>query len=225
MAVSPIRFTAEIGMHSFSRGRVSCRWKTPWCAKNCYNGKFYRLGWSKDEYDEAYNRYWRGVDSEQFVLDLFSANNYEMPARFRFAVCGEIWAKIDDVDKVMLIMRQMPNTLFWIPTRAWHDGKMAEHIERAVFPLKNARVLASVDPDTTPDAYVWLRHRGWSLVYSGDNENPNQLMLTPHGVHEKVTSRMHRCEKTWDERKGYCATCDVGCFSADRVEVHLKQHR
>jgi len=223
--MNPIRFTEEIGMLSFSRGRIACRWKTSWCEKHCYAAKFYRLGWSKDEYDEEYNRYWRGVDSEQFVLDVLKTNHNEHPARFRFAVCGEIWGKHEDVEKVMLIMQQLPDTLFWIPTRAWHDGNMADSIERLIFPMPNARVLASTDPDTKADEFVWLRHRDWSIVFAGDNSDPNQLLLAPGGVQEKRTARMHRCEKTWDERKGHCATCDVGCFSPERVEVHLKRHR
>ena len=223
--MNPIRFTEEIGMYSFSRGRVACRWKTPWCTKNCYNNKFYRMGWSKDEYDEEYNRYWRGVDSHEFVLDVFKANGNEHPARFRFAVCGEIWGKRDDVEKVMLIVQEMPDTLFWIPTRAWHDGNIADLIERIVFPMPNARVLASTDPDTTLDEFVWLRYRGWSIVFTGDNDDPNQLLLTPNGVRENKTLGMFRCEKTWDMRKGHCATCDAGCFSPEQVEVHLKWHR
>ena len=222
---SPIRYTEEIGMYSFSRGRVACRWQTEWCTKNCYAAKFYRLGWSKDEYDVAYNSYWRGVESDQFVSDVLKANNHGIPARFRFAVCGEIWAKPSDVEKVYLIMYQMPETLFWIPTRAWHDGNMAEAIERLILPMDNARVLASVDPDTTEDEFVWLRHRNWSMVFAGDNSDPNQMLLAPGGTQEKLTARMHRCEKTWDQLSGRCATCEQGCFAPGSVRVHLKQHR
>jgi hypothetical protein len=222
---NPIRMVPEIGMLGFSRGMGTCKWATPWCRENCYFKKFYRMGWATDERDKKDNGFWRSASSEEFVTAVKIAADFEPVPRFRFSVKGEIWLKKDDVEKVMLIMRQMPETLFWIPTRAWHSGEMADLIERHIFSLRNARVLASTDPDTTPDEWMWLRYRRWPIVFSGDNDDPRQLMLAPGGAREKVTLGMHRCEKTWDQRSGRCATCGEGCFSPEQVEVHLKRHR
>jgi hypothetical protein len=223
-----IRYVPAIGMYAFSRGRDSCRWKTTWCAEYCFANKFYRMGWSKDEYDKADNDFWHGCESHEFVDAVKEATNWDPVPRFRFAVRGEIWMKTSDVDKVGLIMLQMPDTLFWIPTRAWQDREMANTIERFVLPLPNARVMASCDPTTTKDTMNTLNRLGWSIVFAGDNEDSNQLLLNGDGLEEKATFGMHRCEKTWDERKGACATCAEGCFR-DRgegpVRVHLKKHR
>ena len=187
--------------------------------------KFYRLGWSKDEYDEKYDAFWRGVDPVGFAHMIKCANNNKAPARFRFAVCGEIWNDLRDVKKVARILKELPRTLFWIPTRAWHSSKMVAHIERHIFPLKNARVMASVDTDTTPEQFEYLKRRGWSMVFAGDNSDPNQLLLAEGGVQENVTASMHRCEKTWDEASGHCAKCGRGCFSRRPSSVHLRRHR
>lgn len=220
-----IRFVPEIGMLAFSRGMGTCKWATEWCREHCYFKKFYRMGWATPERDKKDNNFWRIVDSDEFVTAVKLEADFEPVPRFRFSVKGEIWLVRRDVEKVMLIMRGMPETLFWIPTRAWQSGEMADLIERLIFPLPNARVLASTDPTTTLDEFVWLQHRGWSVVFTGDNEDPGQLLLTPHGTQQKRTFGMYRCEKTWDQRSGHCATCDAGCFSPEQVEVHLKHHR
>ena len=221
-----IRQVPEIGMFAFSRGMSTCLWKTPWCEKNCYALKFYRMGWSKAEYDKLDNDFWLETQPVDFAAAVNKAAGNVSVKRFRFSIKGEIWTGEKDVAKVSGIMYLMPDTLFWIPTRAWHNGNMAEAIERLVFQRPNARVLASVDPNTTPDEFMWLKYRGWQTVFSGDNEDSRQLMLVPGGTQEKITVGMHKCEKTWNERGGHCAVCARGCFSSKKdVRVHLKQHR
>ena len=140
---NPIRFVPEIGMFTFSRGKRTCKWSTSWCRENCYFNKFYRMGWATEESDKRDNTFWRGTDSGEFVTAVKIAADFEPVPRFRFSVKGEIWLLKRDVEKVMLIALAMPETLFWVPTRAWHDGNVADLIERLIFPLPNARVLAS----------------------------------------------------------------------------------
>ena len=222
----PIRFVKDIGMYAFSRGRQLCRWPTDWCERYCYNNKFYCVNPKLEEVDKSDNTFWRGAESEQFVMKVNMTADYKPIPRFRFAVRGEIWAKIDDVNKVGLIMMQMPQTLFWIPTRAWRSENVGAHIERFILPMPNARVLASTDPTTTPAEFDFLRRHGWSIVFVGDNKDPGQMLLSEDGeCREKKTYRMHHCRKTWEALRGHCAVCTEGCFSEGQVEVHLKKHR
>jgi hypothetical protein len=221
-----IRYVKDIGMYAFSRGRQSCLWKTPWCARYCYNNKFYQVNPKLDGIDKDDNTFWRGKDSGEFVDEVKRVTDYNTPERFRFAVRGEIWAKKPDVEKVMLILKQMPDTLFWIPTRAWQDRDMHDWIGEMILPLPNARVMASLDPTNSVGQQEALQRLGWSIVFTGDNSPPDQLLLAEGGgTTEKRTAGMYLCPKTWGDDKGHCAVCTEGCFAGRSVAVHLKKHR
>jgi hypothetical protein len=125
----------------------------------------------------------------------------------------------------MAIALRLPNTLFWIPTRAWRNAEMLRCIQDYILPTPNIRVICSIDPSTSEDEIDYLRAHGVSLVFTGDNENSNQMMLTFGDCADKLTARMKRCRKTWDTAKGYCAVCNDGCFAEGRVEVHLRYHK
>lgn len=218
---SPIRFVKEIGLHALSRGESTCRWKTDWCRVHCYNRKFYRVNPKLPEVDESDNTFWM----ETPAADIAGMIRLLDVERFRFAVRGEIWICERDVDKVRRILNALPETLFWIPTRAWQVVGMEHAIEERILPLKNARVMASIDPHVSECTERALKQLGWSTVFTGDNEDPRQLLLSVNGVREKRT-RMHvKCVKTWSSAHGHCAECTTGCFSKERVDVHLKQHR
>jgi len=222
-----IRYVPDLGMYAFSRGRNTCLWQTPWCKKHCYMGKFEQMGWSKSEWDELDNKWWLESAPEAIVAEIIrvAGNDGTPPTRFRFSVKGEIWNSAEDVEKVRQILLQMPDTLFWIPTRAWHDWRMSEHIEYSIFPLPNARVSASVDPTDNISEVQVARDMVWSLMFTGDNDPAEQTMLTENGLDEKWTKDMYRCPKTWQDAKGHCALCTEGCFRKERTEVHLKKHR
>ena len=221
-----IRFVDEIGLYAFSRGCGTCKWQTDWCRRYCYSQKFHRVNPNLVEIDQSDNAFWRGADSDQIVAAIHAANNYEYPKRFRFSVRGEIWLKCDDVEKVMLILLQMPDTLVWIPTRAWQDADMRGLIERLILPMPNARVVASTDPTTPAEADQDLRQSGWSTIFAGINDNGNQLLLDEHGgTTEPRTCGAFRCPKTWERVPGHCAVCEDGCFSKGPVSIHFRQHR
>lgn len=114
-------------------------------------------------------------------------------------------------------------THFWIPTRAWHDSDMLKCLSN----VRNPRlhVLALVDPSDSTNEVQVLRDMGWSIMYTGDNDPAEQLMLAEGGLEEKFSRDMYRCPKTWEHKLGNCQFCDDGCFKAGRVEVHLKKHR
>lgn len=222
-----IRFVPEIGLWSFSRGRSTCRFKTPWCERKCYAQKFYRLGWARDEYDRLDEVYWRTSSALMIASEINGAVPEDLPRRFRFSVKGEIWVIPRDVVMVHEILRLCPGIDFWIPTRAWQNDVMFGAIYSLQAERENARVMCSVDPSVPLWQVEKLRHHGMSIVFTGDNEDADQMLLLPDGIGTavKYTSEMHRCEKTWQQRTGHCAVCEDGCFSSDRVEVHLKEHR
>lgn len=228
-----IRFVDDIGMFSFSRGRSTCDFKTKWCERHCYANKFYSMGWSREDWDKLDDEWWQKTGCEEFVEEVMRCASPRMvddelvpPDRFRFAIKGEIWVNFDDVCKVRGICDILPETLFWIPTRAWWDPFMQDAIEEMVLSLPNARVMASVDPTVSASTIEELRETGWSILYvTKSNEEQGQLVLREHGLEENVTKGMFRCPKTWEKKLGHCGTCEQGCFSAERVEVQLKYHR
>ena len=189
------------------------------------------MGWSKLEWDKLDDQWWKDSTSEEIVKEIMKyPSRLEdgrpvPPARFRFAVKGEIWTCVDDVSKVRGVLSLMPETLFWIPTRAWRDLTMRAAIDELVLAQSNARVMASLDPTNGEHDFTLLRDRGWPLLFSGDNDPDEQLMLVEGGAVEKLTKNMRRCEKTWEDRHGHCAICTEGCFSSNQVDVHLRQHR
>ena len=231
MSHQHIRYCDDLGMHTFSRGYDTCLWQTPWCKRECYWRKYRRMGWSTDESDQADNSLWQNARPYEIAREIFDAAGHWVPEtgeriaprRFRFSMKGEIWTSQDDVVKVRAIATQLPTTGFWIPTRAWRDRDMRLAIKR--WSTSNMRVLASIDPSVSESDIEMLRSEGWSLMYAGDNEDSNQMLLGEQGLEEKVTRGMHRCRKTWEHKLGHCAVCRDGCFSEGRVEVHLKKHR
>jgi hypothetical protein len=113
------------------------------------------------------------------------------------------------VSKIKRIAEAVPGTLFWIPTRAWRDDALRALVQTVLFRIPNIRLCASLDPTNTPGEIDSLKQDGWSTLYFGDNADTAGRML---------------CPKTWEHAKGACATCANGCFSAARVDVHLKKH-
>jgi hypothetical protein len=218
-----IRFVPEIGLWSFSRGRSTCAFRTTWCETHCYAQKFYRLGWARDDWDALDNEWWLTSTPESFVAEL-RRRARGTPSRFRFSVKGEIWTSARDVRYVREIARLLPDTLLWIPTRAWRDDDMLRLVWD-VGQMTNVRVMCSVDPTVELEEVLRLHTLGMSVVFAGDND-PDQMRLDFDGrAADYLTSSMHRCRKTWSRLKGYCARCSDGCFSRNKVDVLLREHQ
>ena len=225
MAHEFVRFVPPLGMFAFSRSRATCRWQTDWCSRKCYAKKFYKLRWAKDEYDQLDDDWWIANDWIRISEEIrrVASTGPTPPSRFRFSVKGEIWNHPTDVVKVQGVLKALPSTLFWIPTRAWHCPEMEKCIRDYVMIFDNARVLASIDPCVSAHELDYLRSKGWSIVFAGDNER-GQMQLSAAGAEPNLTDGMHSCAKTWEHREGHCATCEDGCFMAGHKEVHLKEH-
>ena len=222
-----IRFVKDIGLWAFSRGAPTCLWRTSWCRERCYNLKFYAVNPLLPERDREDEQFWQRTSDFEFAWIVMELG----VRRFRFSTRGEIWTDAADVQKVASIMLHAPSVLFWIPTRAWRVVEMQHSIEELVLPLPNARVLASLDPSVPEFVEDALKQLGWSTVFAGEND-PDQLRLSDAMCVDARTQGKFRCPKTWQSTapgmnhvSGLCAECQDGCFSAHRVDVHLRQHK
>ena len=127
--------------------------------------------------------------------------------RIRLCSRGEPFSIEEDVDKIYDILMKNPKILFWIPTRAWR-GPLRGKVKRMIA-IENARICASIDCSNTQREIDGLIEEGWSTMFFGDDTAINNRFL---------------CPKTWNKQKKECYSCQKGCFSRQRVDVHLKKH-
>lgn len=225
---SRLKFSPMLGMLLIDRAwRVTCKWRSPFCTKHCYNHtgqqppKLKALTGRKDE------AFWEVIDGEflhkmlhserfAYVCKLLGRSPAFVRARLRIASKGEAFEKPEDVFRIADLCEQNPATTFWIPTRAWcipRTGniniEMVDLINEHVRSLSNARVLASTDPSYTAEQFELLRQIGWNTMFFGDNA---------------IDWGMFMCPKTWRPVHSYCRICRDGCFKRGRVDIHLKAH-
>lgn len=207
-----LRFCSDIGMWAVDRSRKSCRFATPFCARHCFNNKFYRT-WKRGMHskDIQNDEYWRLLNGNTLSETLSKKGNIR---RFRFMTRGEAFSCLDDVTKIAGILAKLPKILFWIPTRAWRSEELRPAIERLRAEFPNARILASIDPTTTQDELTGLVQDNWSTMFFGDDSKA----MTAGFPGFKM------CPKTWKHKNGHCAKCGNGCFANKRVHIWLKQH-
>lgn len=205
-----IRFCNDIGMFCLDFPMETCVFRTQFCNANCYNRKVYYIHDTDGRVtkrDKQNNTAWKECTVEEFV-EAFSRKRTRQTKRFRFGTRGEPLNNIHNIFKIRAIALAMPETIFWIPTRAWRSPLLRDIIERQLMTLPNVRVMASVDPSNSIIELAQIQGR-WSTMFFGDN---------------KQTAGRVRCVKTWDHSKAACATCDQGCFTTELIHVHLRKH-
>jgi len=157
---------------------------------------------------------WAGND----VLGLAKAltrKRTKQTKRVRLMSRGEAFSDYLDVQRVANMLDAMPETLFWIPTRAWRNPVLFSMVQAMISTRNNARVLASMDPSNTSEEWEHVANLGVSTMFYGDDA----MLQTPQG------QRMFRCPKTHAKLSGHCSICKAGCFNNKKtVHVHLKQH-
>jgi len=208
-----IRWVDDIGMFASDRSREdSCIHATDYCREKCYNAKLekvFKLS-SKDIRNDVY---WKALNGDILLSTL--KRRKKSIDRFRFQTRGETIKDFHDIDKIKDICIKNPQTIFWMPTRAWRDPLLFARINSELQDLTNIRILASMDPTNTTDEWEMVKSNGWSTMFFGDNG----LTHTLNG------DRVFKCPKTHKDLKGHCSICKAGCFnSKKRVDVHLKQH-
>ena len=201
-----IRFCDDIEMLAIDRGRKSCVHATEFCKKACFNNKLYRIYPAMTGKDLRNDSYWQALTGDKLAETLKKSR--KNTARFRLMTRGEAFSTMADIDKVADLLRKSPNTLFWIPTRAWRNAEMRQAID-SIREMPNSRILASIDPSNSPNEINEIVAAGWSTMFFGNNnECPTNAI---------------KCPKTW-EKIVHCMTCSTGCFKASQVHVWLKSH-
>lgn len=204
-----IRFCRDIGCFALDFPKFTCAFRTDFCNEKCYNVKLRRMyGDAMANRDHTNLEAWNNCTVDDFINAL-SGKRTRQVKRFRFATRGEALYSSQNIRKISEIAKAIPDTIFWIPTRAWRNSIRRAEIMAILFPLKNMRVMASLDPSNSPAEIALLKADGWSTIFFGDNE--------------QTTNRI-KCTKTWGHVKGACATCKIGCFNKKRVDIHLKEH-
>jgi len=204
---SEIVFNKGIRLFALDRSHTSCVHRTEFCRSNCYNRKLYRIYPNMHQKDIRNEQFWDALDGNMFRRIMGRKKLYT--GRFRFCTRGEAFSNFHDVEKVKNILVENPEILFWIPTRAWRDKDLRVYLQTEIQPLRNNRMMASIDPTNTEDEIRELKEDKWSTLFFGDDEDTKGRVL---------------CPKTWAKWDGYCQVCGGGCFSRRRVDVHLKKH-
>lgn len=200
-----MEYCSDIGMYVINRGTSSCKWRTTFCSKNCYNNKLYKVfGHGMIPKDIQNDKEWEDLTGENLKIFL---QNKKYNVRIRLCSRGEPFSIEEDVDKIYDILMKNPKILFWIPTRAWR-GPLRGKVKRMIA-IENARICASIDCSNTQREIDGLIEEGWSTMFFGDDTAINNRFL---------------CPKTWNKQKKECYSCQKGCFSRQRVDVHLKKH-
>ncbi len=203
---SEIRYCADIGMFSIDRPRTSCKHASAFCVKHCYNAKLEKI-FKLDGKDKRNEIYWNQISGLEVKRTLDRKRN--QTKRVRFMTRGESFSTVSDVYRVKDILTSNKKRLFWLPTRAWRNPTIKALIEKEIFPLKNARVQASLDPSNTREEVYTAGLNNWSTMYFGDDSK---------------TANRKKCPKTWEHKTGHCSICRNGCFSSKITHIHLKQH-
>ena len=120
--MTTIRWVADLGMFAQDRSReASCIHATKFCRTTCFNIKLEQaFGHSIGPKDAKNDSAWAIMDGATVREALERKRN--QTDRFRFCTRGEALASFEDVRRVFEVARRNPGTVFWIPTRAWHDA-------------------------------------------------------------------------------------------------------
>ena len=204
---------SELGMFAIDRPiPISCTHQTDYCKTRCYNHKLYRIYPKMAQKDARNEEAWQAMNPEDLqALAKSLSRKRNQTKRVRLMSRGEAFSDYRDLAKVEALSRALPDTLLWVPTRAWQHPLLRVQILELQGRRKNLRILASLDPTTTREEYEALLIEGWSTMGFGA------------GV-EEVMAKPFKCPKTHRHLKAHCATCKAGCFSPKRVDVWLLEH-
>lgn len=220
------RFCDDIGMFASDRPindtenhKGTCVHRTDHCDATCYNVKLYRMYKNMAKRDDRCETIWQklNVQSMQSVKAWLSGKR-KQTRRVRHMTRGEAISDIQDVYRIKAMCEATPDTLWWIPTRAWRNVLLRSLIEIELMPLENCAINASFDPSNTDAEWHDIMDAGWNIMFYGDDNRT----VAPNG------ERMFKCPKTWKKMSGHCADCKAGCFSQKTIGrttvVHLSAH-
>jgi len=215
---SEIRYCADIDMFTLDRSiALSCVHRTQFCEDNCFNNKLFKVYPNMHKKDERNELAWE--DNDVIGLAQSLSRRKKQTKRARFMSRGEAISNFGDIDKVYNIVSSTKDTIWWLPTRAWRNPILFAKAMSKLNSLDNLRILCSMDSSNTVEEWEHIENSGFSSMFFGNDA----MLHTPKGT------RMFKCPKTWQGKKGHCSTCKSGCFrdklsKHGPVHVHLKQH-
>ena len=220
------RYCADIGMAATDRPindtenhTGSCDHRTSYCDDTCYNVKLYKIYPNMSKRDDRCETIWQKLNlgNSEFTK-FFSRKRYDT-SRVRHMTRGEAFKTLTDVYRVKTMCLLNPDTLWWIPTRAWRNTRLKALIEKELMPLPNCAINASLDPSNSKAEWKMLIDDDWNIMFYGDDD------LTSDPVYG---TRMFLCPKTHKDLKGHCKDCKAGCFAQKTINrtqiVHLSEH-
>ena len=220
------RWTDDIGMFASDRPindtenhTGSGIHRTDFCDQTCYNLKLYRMYVNMASRDDRCETIWQKLSTFSAVeVRNWIAKKRKPTQRIRHMTRGEAFTNAADVFKVKVMCLDNPDTLWWIPTRAWRNPELRDLIERELMPLSNCAINASFDPSNTDDEWRMMQDRDWNIMFYGDDDRT----VAPNG------QRMFKCPKTHKKLSGHCNVCKAGCFAQKTINrtvvVHLSEH-
>jgi hypothetical protein len=220
------RYCEDIGMAATDRPindtenyEGSCDHRTDYCDKTCYNVKLYKMYPNMAKRDDRCEAIWQKLNRHNSDFTKFFSRKRYDTSRVRLKTRGEAFKETIDVYRVRTMCLLNPDSLWWIPTRAWRNPRLKVLIEKELMPLDNCAINASFDPSNTEDEWQMMIDSGWNIMFYGDDE------LTNDPVYGK---RMFKCPKTHKGLKGHCLDCKAGCFAQKTINrtqiVHLSEH-
>jgi hypothetical protein len=208
-----MRYCADIGMWAIDRPiSSSCVHRTTFCDANCYNHKLYAMYGAMHGKDTRNEIAWTANAVEGLGKTL-ARKRKGSKSRARLMTRGEAFSDHADIARVEAILQATPETVWWIPTRAWRNALLWSRVEDLAARYSNVRVLASLDPSNS--AEDWAGLDAASIMFFGDDAVASR---------PSNGERMFKCPKTHAHLSGHCAICKAGCFSSRRVSIHLKAH-
>lgn len=220
------RYCADIGMYATDRPindtanhKGSCVHRTSFCDVTCYNMKLYRMYKNMTQRDDRCETVWQKINSSNVVtIAQWLFRRRKSTKRGRHMTRGESIKNIADVYRIKDICLATPDTLWWVPTRAWRNPLLKALIQIELLPLTNCQINASFDPSNTDEEWKLMQDSGWNIMFYGDDSRT----VAPNG------ERMFLCPKTHKKLSGHCIDCKAGCFSQKTINrttvVHLSAH-
>lgn len=198
---SEMRYCNDIGMFTIDRSRKTCKHATSFCMQKCYNVKLYRIYKDMKCKDIRNDAYWQQLTGDNLAAEL--KGKHKDTSRVRFMSRGEAISELEDIDRIIDICKASPQRLFWLPTRAWRNAKLAWEVKQRLFNVKNLRLLASIDPSNTEYELNWLQAEGWSTMFFGNDETA-------------PIANAKKCPKTWQHKSGHCLKCKGDAFHLNK---------
>ena len=221
------RYCDDIGMFANDRPindtenhKGTCDFRTEFCDETCYNVKLYRMYKNMAVRDDRCETIWQKLDDDTIVSIVpWLAKKKKDTSRARGCTRGENIKDIKDVYRWKRIAELTPDTIWWIPTRAWRNTLLKSLIEIELMSLPNVSVNASLDPSNTKEEWQSLIDDGWNIMFFGDDD------MIEDPVYKK---KMFLCPKTHKKLSGHCSVCKAGCFAQKTIGrtqiVHLSEH-